>query len=236
MEVFNWEFAIEVFPIIFRAMFVTLGITIASFMVALILGLVLTLLRRAPFKPVALITYGFIEFVRGTPVLVQLFFVYFAWPMVPVIGFEMTALTAGIATLGIHYSTYMSEIYRSGIEAVDQGQWEASTALNFSKAKTWTKIILPQAVPPVIPMLGNYLIVLFKETPLLMAISVEEMLLTARNIGSEVFSFVEVYTIVGLLFLLLSYPSSLLVGYAEKRLNNRNVSKAKKAKKGEVMT
>ena len=236
MEIFNWSYAAEVFPTIFRAMFVTLGITLAAFAVALILGLVLTLLRRSPIKIVAYITYGFIEFVRGTPVLVQLFFVYFAWPLVPVVGFEMSAMTAGISTLGIHYSTYLSEIYRSGIEAVDQGQWEASRALNFSKAKTWTKIILPQAIPPVIPMLGNYLIVLFKETPLLMAISVNEMLMTARNLGSQVFSFVEVYTIVGLLFLLLSYPSSLFVGYLERRMNTRYVRKAKKVKKEDVIT
>lgn len=235
MGIFNWTFAAEVFPTIFKAMFVTLGITLAAFAVALVVGLILALLRRSKIKAVAYVTYAFIEFVRGTPVLVQLFFVYFAWPMVPVIGFEMSAMTAGIATLGIHYSTYLSEIYRSGIEAVDQGQWEASTALNFSKAKTWSRIILPQAIPPVIPMLGNYLIVLFKETPLLMAISVNEMLLTARNLGSQVFSFVEVYTIVGLLFLLLSYPSSLLVGYAERRMNNRYMRKAKKVKKKDVI-
>ena len=235
MEIFNWSYAAEVFPTIFKAMFVTLGITLAAFAAALILGLILTLLRKSSFKPVAYLTYGFIEFVRGTPVLVQLFFVYFAWPMVPVIGFKMTAMTAGILTLGIHYSTYLSEIYRSGIESVDKGQWEASKALNFSNAKTWTKIILPQAIPPVIPMLGNYLIVLFKETPLLMAISVNEMLMTARNLGSQVFSFVEVYTIVGLLFLLLSYPSSLLVGYAERRMNNRYMRKAKKVKKKDVI-
>ncbi|TWT11130.1 ectoine/hydroxyectoine ABC transporter permease subunit EhuD [Planomicrobium sp. CPCC 101079] len=236
MEIFDWSYAAEVFPLIFRAMFVTLGITLAAFAVALIVGLLLTLLRRSKFKPLAWITYAFIEFVRGTPVLVQLFFVYFAWPMVPVVGFEMSAMTAGIATLGIHYSTYLSEIYRSGIEAVDQGQWEASRALNFNKTKTWTKIILPQAIPPIIPMLGNYLIVLFKETPLLMAISVNEMLLTARNLGSQVFSFVEVYTIVGLLFLLLSYPSSLLVGFAERRMNNRYMRKDKKVKKENVIS
>ncbi|RLQ85026.1 ectoine/hydroxyectoine ABC transporter permease subunit EhuD [Planomicrobium sp. Y74] len=235
MDVFNWSYAAEVFPTIFRAMFVTLGITLAAFAAALVFGLVLTLLRRVKFKPVAYLVHGFIEFVRGTPVLVQLFFVYFAWPMVPVIGFKMTAVTAGIVTLGVHYSTYLSEIYRSGIESVDQGQWEASRALNFSKTKTWTKIVLPQAIPPIIPMLGNYLIVLFKETPLLMAISVNEMLMTAKNLGSQVFSFVEVYTIVGLLFLLLSYPSSLLVGYLEKRMNNRYAQKAKKVKKEDVI-
>ncbi|WP_017726459.1 ectoine/hydroxyectoine ABC transporter permease subunit EhuD [Halalkalibacterium ligniniphilum] len=234
MGIFNWTYAAEVFPILFRAMFVTLGITIAAYLVALVFGLVLTFLRRSTYRPVALVTYGFIEFVRSTPPLVQLFFVYYAWPMIPVIGVNLNAITAGILTLGIHYSTYLSEIYRSGINAVPKGQWEASRALNFSGIQTWFKIILPQAVPPVIPMMGNYLIVLFKETPLLMAISVNEMLMQARTLGSQVFSFVEVYTIVGLLFLVLSYPASLFVGYLERRMNNRYSRKAKKIEKKKV--
>ncbi|MEN0641654.1 ectoine/hydroxyectoine ABC transporter permease subunit EhuD [Alkalicoccobacillus gibsonii] len=227
----DWQVAIDAFPVIFRAMFVTLGITLGAYLVSVVFGLVLTLLGRSSFKPLAWTVYGFVQFVRSTPPLVQLFFVYYAWPQIPVVGVSMSAVTAGIATLGIHYATYLSEIYRSGINAVPKGQWEASRALNFSRPKTWIKVILPQAIPPVIPMMGNYLIVLFKETPLLMAISVYEMLAAARELGASNFQYTEVYTIVGLLFLLLSYPSSLLVGYAEKRMNNRIQRKAKKVEK-----
>lgn len=227
----DWQVAIDAFPVIFRAMFVTLGITLGAYLVSVVFGLVLTLLGRSSFKPLAWCVYGFVQFVRSTPPLVQLFFVYYAWPQIPVVGVSMSAVTAGIATLGIHYATYLSEIYRSGINAVPRGQWEASQALNFSRPKTWIKVILPQAIPPVIPMMGNYLIVLFKETPLLMAISVYEMLAAARELGASNFQYTEVYTIVGLLFLLLSYPSSLLVGYAEKRMNNRIQRKAKKVEK-----
>lgn len=227
----DWQVAIDAFPVIFRAMFVTLGITLGAYLVSVVFGLVLTLLGRSSFKPLAWCVYGFVQFVRSTPPLVQLFFVYYAWPQIPVVGVSMSAVTAGIATLGIHYATYLSEIYRSGINAVPKGQWEASRALNFSRPKTWIKVILPQAIPPVIPMMGNYLIVLFKETPLLMAISVYEMLAAARELGASNFQYTEVYTIVGLLFLLLSYPSSLLVGYAEKRMNNRIQRKAKKIEK-----
>ena len=214
----DWGFAIEIFPRIFKAMWITLGATVAAYAIALTLGLVLTLLRRAKIKPIKWLAVGFIEFVRSTPPLVQLFFLFYALPEIPYIGFAMSPFLTGALGLGIHYSTYVSEIYRSGIEAVPKSQWEASTALNFSRVQTWVKVILPQAIPPVIPMLGNYLIVLFKETPLLSAILVVEMLQTAKIIGSETWRYLEPITIVGLLFLLLSYPSSLLVQLVEKKL------------------
>jgi polar amino acid transport system permease protein len=161
-----------------------------------------------------MLTYGFIEFIRSTPPLVQLFFVFFALPS---LGISFDKYTAGILTLGIHYSTYLSEVYRSGIESVPKGQWEAAKAMNFTKTQTWINIILPQAIPPVIPMLGNYLLVLFKETPILMAIGVGEFLQKAQLIGAEHFKYLEPITIVGILFLLLSYPSAIFINKLEQR-------------------
>ena len=214
----DWNFAIEIFPQIFKALWITLGATVAAYVIALTFGLVLTLVRRSTFKPIVWLAVGFLEFIRSTPPLVQLFFLFYALPQIPVIGFKLDPFLTGALGLGLHYSTYVSEIYRSGIESIPKSQWEASTALNFSRVQTWMKVILPQAIPPVIPMLGNYLIVLFKETPLLAAITVVEILQTAKIIGSETWRYLEPITIVGLLFLLLSYPSSLLVQRIEKRM------------------
>src|SRR5690606_25866702 len=107
---------------------------------------------------------GFNGFIRNTPLLVQVFFIYYSLPMMT--GISLPAFYAGILGLGLHYSTYLSEVYRSGIEAVPRGQWEAATALNYTKLDTWRSVILPQAIPPIIPVLGNYLIVMFKETPI----------------------------------------------------------------------
>ncbi|MED4017821.1 ectoine/hydroxyectoine ABC transporter permease subunit EhuD [Sutcliffiella cohnii] len=216
----DWEFAIEIFPELFNVIWLVIGITFAAYAVALIFGLVLTFGRRSKYKPLALVTYGFIEFVRSTPPLVQLFFVYFALPQ---LGITMDKYVAGILTLGIHYSTYVSEVYRSGIESIPKGQWEASRALNFSKTQTWFRVILPQSIPPVIPMLGNYLLVLFKETPLLGAIGVLEFLTRAKNIGSASFSYLEPFTIVGLLFLVLSYSSSIMIQKLEKKMKKVHV-------------
>ncbi|QDI92715.1 ectoine/hydroxyectoine ABC transporter permease subunit EhuD [Salicibibacter halophilus] len=205
----DWEFAFEVFPEIISAIGVTIGATVAAYFISLTLGLVLTLLRRSSFKPLSLLVAGIIEFIRMTPPLVQLFFIYFA--------FDMSPFVTGAIVLGVHYATYVSEVYRSGIESVPASQWEASKALNFSTAQTWQKVVLPQAIPPVIPMLGNYLIVLFKETPLLSGIYVLEMLAVAQMIGSDTYRFLEPVTIVGFLFLVLSYPSALFIRYLEKR-------------------
>ncbi|MFS8578814.1 MAG: ectoine/hydroxyectoine ABC transporter permease subunit EhuD [Novibacillus thermophilus] len=230
----DWNFALEIFPRIFDAMWITLAATVTAYGIALLFGLVLTLARRSSFKPLVWLTVGFIEFIRSTPPLVQLFFLFFAFPQIPYIGFSLNPFLTGALGLGIHYSTYVSEIYRSGIEAVPKGQWEASTALNFSKAQTWLKVILPQAIPPVIPMLGNYLIVLFKETPLLSAILVVEMLQTAKIIGSETWRYLEPITIVGFLFLLLSYPSAVLVRKLESR-TNRAFGRSRALTKGETL-
>jgi polar amino acid transport system permease protein len=208
----DWNFALQVFPEIFSAIWLVIAVTFGAYVVALVFGLVLTFARRSSFKPLSLFVYCLIEFVRSTPPLVQLFFVYFALPS---IGISFDKYTAGILTLGIHYSTYVSEVYRSGIDAVPKGQWEAARAMNFTKTHTWIRVILPQAIPPVIPMLGNYLLVLFKETPLLMAIGVGDFLQKAQLIGSDHFKYLEPITIVGLLFLLLSIPSALLISKLE---------------------
>ncbi|GAF14768.1 amino acid ABC transporter protein, permease protein [Bacillus sp. JCM 19046] len=216
-KAWNWEFAFEIFPEILSAISMTILVTFLAYAVSLSVGLLFTFLRRSSFKPVALLVAGIVEFIRATPPLVQLFFIFYTTPLS---GFQ-----TGVVVLGIHYATYVSEIYRSGIEAVPQSQWEAGKALNFSKMQMWRKIILPQAIPPVIPMLGNYLIVLFKETPLLSAIFVLEMMAVARAIGTNTWNYVEPITIVGFLFLVLSYPAAAFIRYLERKMGNLHGNK-----------
>ncbi|SMO63423.1 ectoine/hydroxyectoine ABC transporter permease subunit EhuD [Melghirimyces algeriensis] len=218
MSVWDWEFTFaDVLPQLLQVIHVTIGATIGAFAFALVGGLILALGRRSQKKWISWPTYGFIEFVRTTPPLVQLYFIFFVFP--DLFGVALPAIVAGILGLGIHYSTYLSEVYRAGIESVPQGQWEAATALNFSPVQKWKSIILPQAIRPVVPVMGNYLIVLFKETPLLAAISVGELLGTAQSIGSSTFRYLEPITLVGLFFLLMSYPASLMIKRLELRLD-----------------
>ncbi|MFZ5643620.1 MAG: ectoine/hydroxyectoine ABC transporter permease subunit EhuD [Bacillota bacterium] len=214
----DWEFAISILPQLLKALQITIVATFLGFLLASVAGLLLAFGRRSGIRPLALATGGFVEFVRSTPLLAQLYFIFY---VLPHLGLTLSPLMAGVVGLGLHYSTYLSEVYRAGIDAVPRGQWEAATALNFSKSRIWRSIILPQAIPPVVPVMGNYLIGMFKDTPLLSAITLVEVLQQAKIIGDRSFQYVEPITIVGVLFLILSYISSLAIRRLEVRLNRR---------------
>jgi len=206
----HWDVAFAAARKIVAVVPVTIEATLLGFVVAAALGLAWTIARRSRSALIRGVLHSTMELIRRTPLLVQLLFLYVAFP-------RLSVFAIGVVGLGVHYSTYLSEVYRAGIESVDRGQWEAARALNFSRQKTWTHIILPQAIRPIVPMMGNYLIVLFKETPLLFAINVMEMMAVAKQFGSETFRYLEAFTIVGVFFFLLSYPASLIVRWLETR-------------------
>jgi polar amino acid transport system permease protein len=209
----DWGFAWQVMPQILQAAVITIEATLLGFVLAATLGLLLALGRRSrrPLlqRPVA----GFVEFVRSTPLLVQLYFLYYVLPQE--FGITLPAMVIGVVGLGLHFSTYCSEVYRSGLDSVPKGQWEAAIALNLSRWRTYRDVVIPQAIPPIVPALGNYLIAMFKETPLLSAIAVVEMMNRAKIIGSQTFRYVEPITIVGVIFLVLSLISMVGVRHFE---------------------
>lgn len=212
----DWEFTFEqVIPELLQGAVVTLEVTVLSYPLAMVLGLLLVLPRRSRRWYVQYPVRFLIEFIRSTPLLVQLYFVFFALPLL--IGLRLTPLVTGVLVLGIHYAAYTSEVYRAGIDAVPRGQWEAATALSLSRPHTWRRIVMPQAIPPVIPALGNYWISLFKDTPTLLGITLLEILTSAQRLGAQTFRYQEAITIAGIFFLVLAYSSSLVVRYLERR-------------------
>jgi len=217
----SWETFADALPFVLQGLGTLVSVTILTFLFALVFGFVWVILRRIKNKQINWIVTWVMEFIRSTPPIVQLFFIYYAWPVMPVIGVTMSGFTSAVIGLGIHFSTYIGEIYRSGIESVDKGQWEATTALNISTWDKWRRIILPQAIPPTIPMLGNYFIILFKEVPITSTIGVQGILFMANTYGARNFSFLEPITIVGLILLALSYPSAILIKKLEVRMNTR---------------
>jgi polar amino acid transport system permease protein len=212
----DWGYTAEIFPILAKASLVTIEATILGFALAAVLGLLFAIMRMSDSPWISWPTTGFVEFVRSTPVLIQIFFIYF---VLPEFGIVLDALVAGILALGFHYGSYCSEVYRAGLDNIPRGQWEASTALNLSPYVTFRDIIIPQAIPPVVPALGNYLVALFKETPLLSAIAVLELMQTAKILGSESFRYVEPITLVGGFFLVFSLVSAWLIRRVEAHLN-----------------
>lgn len=214
MPIWDWNYAFSVLPDLLAALVVTIEITVLASVLALVLGLLIAVVRRARIPVIDQVVWAFVEFVRSTPLLVQVFFLFFVLPR---FGIVLSAFVVGVIGLGVHYATYTSEAYRAGIDAVPQGQWEAAKALSLPRSRVWTGVILPQAVPRVLPALGNFVISMFKEVPLLLGIGVVEVVNKAKELSSETFRPTEPYTIAGLLFLLLSYPASLLVRRLERR-------------------
>ncbi|WP_403025472.1 ectoine/hydroxyectoine ABC transporter permease subunit EhuD [Salinibacterium sp. GXW1014] len=211
-EFWNWDLALEALPRLLTSFLtVTLLVTVVSTAIAAVLGLILAILRMSLPKPLAMILKFVIDFIRMTPIVVQLIFAYFTFT-------SITPLTIGIIVFGIHYATYMAEVYRAGIESVPKGQWEATKALSMSPTRTWVAVIIPQAVRATVPALGNYAISMFKETPFLLMIGVVEMVQAGLIFGGNNFKYIEAITLAGIIFLLASYPTSLLIGRLEKRL------------------
>lgn len=217
-QIWDWAYAWEVLPILAEASVVTLQATLMGFVLALVLGLVFAVGRMAGPAWLRLAVAGVVEFVRSTPLLIQIFFLYY---VMPEFGVTIDAMPAGVLALGLHYGAYCSEVYRAGLENVPKGQWEASLALNLSPLTTFKNVILPQAIPPIVPALGNYLVALFKETPLLSVIAVLELMQTAKILGSESFQYTEPITLVGLFFLVFSLVSAALIRRVEQRLKQR---------------
>jgi len=209
---FDPHFALEILPALLRGAIVTIEATFGGMALALIGGLVLAVGRMSKMRLVPALCLGYIQFMRNTPLLVQLYFVFYVLPLV---GLTFNALATGIVGLGLNYSAYIAEVYRAGIQGVPAGQWEASIALDLSPRHTWTRIVLPQAIPPMIPVLGNYLIGMFKDTPLLATITIPEMFGAAEQIAGVTYRYNEPYTLVGLIFLAMSYPASLAVRHFE---------------------
>lgn len=214
----SWDYAWSILPKLLEVVPVTIGAALCGFALAAVLGLPLSIGKRSKHKLLSGAVAFALELIRSTPLLIQLLLLFYALPLY---GISLSPFTAGVIGLGVHYAAYMAEVYRSGIESVPAGQWEAAKALHFTRRQTWLRLILPQAIPPVFPVMGNYLIVMFKETPILSAITLVEMLQRAKSLGSVSFRYIEAFTLVGLLFLVMSFGSSLLLRRLELKLQRK---------------
>ena len=214
----SWTVAADVLPLLLGGLVVTVEATILGAAVAYVLGLFLAIMKRSHNRVLALTVYWMSEFIRRTPLLVQLYFLFY---VLPDLGLFLSPLAAGVIGLGLHFSTYTSEVFRAGIDNVPNGQWEASRSLNYNPWQTWRYVILPQSIPPMIPPLANYLITMFKETPLLAAITVIELFNAANIYSNSYYKYLEPMTLVGLLFLLVSIPAAYLAMRLEKKYTVR---------------
>lgn len=210
----DWDFVWQIMPTLLEGVKITILATLLGSVLAAIVGLGIALARRSPNRLLSRGVGFFAEFIRGTPLLVQLYFIFY---VLPDFGILLPPMVAGTIGLGLHYGTYAAEVYRAGIDNVPSGQWEAAKACNLSARQTWTHIIIPQAIPPMIPALANYFIAMFKETPLLSAITVLELMNQAKSVANTYYRYVEPMTLVGVFFLIISLFSVIVLRWLERR-------------------
>ncbi|WP_238858884.1 amino acid ABC transporter permease [Clostridium sp. YIM B02569] len=214
-------------PSLNAGLWVVVQATVFGFFLAIILGLFIAIGRISKIKILRGFLLVFLEFIRGTPLLVQLVYMYYVVPLLvsiivqiwnPGYQFKISSLVAGTLGLGINYGCYISEVIRSSILSIDGGQTEAALALGLTSNQTMFRIIIPQALRNVIPVFGNYLVMMLKDTSLLAYVSVSELLLRTQSYASQSFLTIESYTILAGFYLILSLPLSQLVKLVEKKM------------------
>ena len=206
--------AVEFLPILMNGVALTIIVTLGSLLLSTLLGLVWALMRVSGIGLLAWLSAAIINVIRGIPIIVLLFYLYF---VMPDLGVTLTALQAAIIGLGIAYSAYQAENFRAGIEAIDGGQIEAAQAIGMGWWLTMRRVVLPQAVRIVLPPYGNTMIMMLKDSSQASTITVAELALQGKLIASTTFKNTSVFTLVALMYLTMSIPLILLVRHFEKR-------------------
>jgi len=212
-ELFNPQVAVENIGPLLGGLLITVELTFVVITLSLVCGLLVALAGMSRLAPLRWLVKAYIEVIRGTPLLLQLIYVYY---VLPEIGIRLDAFTAGVLALTLNYSAYISEVYRSGIQAIAKGQHDAAAALGMTRALAMRRIILPQAIRIVVPTLGNYFIGLFNDTSLCAAVSIQELLFTAQVHAALNFQYFTLYTVVAAMYFAVSFPAARLVGYLER--------------------
>jgi polar amino acid transport system permease protein len=205
----------EFLPILLQGVWLTIVVTAGSLVLSTLLGMVWALMRVSRLRLLQRLSAGIVNTIRGIPILVQLFYIYFVMPQ---LGLTLTALQAAIIGLGIAYSAYQAENFRAGIEAIDKGQIEASESLGMGWALMMRRVVLPQAVKIILPPYGNTMIMMLKDSSQASTITVAELTMEGQLIASSTFKYTSILSMVALLYLVMSVPLILFVGWLERRM------------------
>jgi polar amino acid transport system permease protein len=206
----------EFLPILLQGVWLTILVTFGSLVLSTLLGLVWALMRVSRIRLLQMLAQGIVNTIRGIPIIVQLFYIYF---VMPELGVTLTALQASIIGLGIAYSAYQAENFRAGIEAIDKGQIEASESLGMSWSLMMRRVVLPQAIKIILPPYGNIMIMMLKDSSQASTITVAELTLKGQLIASSTFKYTSVLSMVAALYLVMSVPLILFVGWIERRMH-----------------
>ncbi len=220
---FKWEVIQSYWPLLMSGMRLTIQLTVIAVSIGTVLGLIFSLLRISKFKPVGWLAKGYVDFFRGTPLLVQILLIYNGLP--PLLGIPpLPPMTSGIIALSLNAGAYIAEIFRAGILSIDRGQMEASRSLGMTYGQSMVNVILPQAFKRSIPPLGNEFIAMLKDSSLVSVIAVQELMMTGRIMQGRSYRPFETWIVVALLYLVMTMTLSQFVGYLERRMGKNDQS------------
>jgi len=202
-------------PLLHGAM-LTIMVSVLAFVLALISGLLLGIARISGWTVIRGVATAYIQFIRGTPLLLQLFFIYY---VLPYGGMVLSPFVSGVLGLTINYAAYMAEVFRSGIAAVPKGQWEAGKAVGMSRGLMMRRIILPQALRIVVPPIGNFFVSIFKDSALVSVITMRDLMFSGELLASATFKHFEIFAMVAVIYFLISYPTAKFVEFIEGRMD-----------------
>jgi polar amino acid transport system permease protein len=212
---FHWEEIPGMLPVLLHGLSITVWATLLIMAIAMVLALPVVLARISRHWVLRYAATFYVQFLRGTPVLLQLFYLYYVLPFASI---SLQPWTAGILGMSLAYSAYLSEIYRAGIEAIERGQTEAAMSLGMPWHKIMRVVVLPQAFRIIIPPIGNILIGLFKDTSLLSILTIRELMFEGQILASTTFRHITIFTVVAVLYLMVCWPSAAIVDRLERRL------------------
>lgn len=214
---FDWSLIWDNIPILLQGAVITIQITVMAVGCGFFIGMIAALANLSRFKIVRLLVKCYVELFRGTPLLVQIFMIYFALPMV--IGQSINPYVAAVTACSINSGAYVSEIFRAGIQSIDKGQMEAGRSLGLTWAQTMRYIVMPQAFKAIIPPLGNEFITMMKDTSLVSVIGFEELTRRGQLIIARTYGSFEIWTAVAIIYLIMTLSISQLVAFLERRYN-----------------
>jgi polar amino acid transport system permease protein len=215
MDLLNFEVVADYWQVFLRGLGITVLLTLSTMVLATLLAIPVALARMSEYRIIRWPANVFVEFMRATPLILQLIYIYY---VLPTAGIKLDPMTAAITGLTLHYGAYLSEVFRGGIQSIPKGQTEAALALGLSYWLSFRKVVLPQAFRAVLPTLGNYLISLFKDTSLASVVTVQELMFSGQIIAARNFQYFTVYTITAILYFAVCYPSGQVVRILEDRM------------------
>jgi polar amino acid transport system permease protein len=203
-------------PSLLQGALLTIAVSLLSFGMALVLGLATGLARISRLKVLRAVAACYIQFIRGTPLLLQLFFIYY---VLPYVGIVLTPFISGAMGLTLNYAAYMAEVFRSGIQAIPKGQWEAGASVGMSRRLMLRRIILPQAVRIIVPSIGNFFVSIFKDSALVSVITMRDLMFSGQLLASATYKHFEIFTMVAVIYFMISYPTAKFVEWVEARID-----------------